>query len=411
MVKAAPISINWPWLAMPAGTKRGACWPTAPGTRFSARIGRLDLAAAAKQAVKEPDLDVGLSQLLEKFPADPNALRRPQLSLPSTEENLGALTPGTDHRFELVITNRGLLVLRGMATTNCEWLSLGDGAGAALKMFQTRGIYTLPVRVLGNKLRAGAKPLQGEIVIDTNGGTITLPVRADVPVRPFPSGTHANDVLAGARSPRELAVKAKANPLEAAVLFEQGAVKAWYASNGWTYPVEGTQASGKAAVQQFFEALGLTKPPRLEIDTERLLCKGKVGPTTHEARDDQHQRVQGGLRPGLEQSALDQSGAGKVSGQQSHDTVANRGPAPSGGNGPRRRDDSGQRQTAVCRARDPGGLGRSRRTWLPRRRSRPEGCPWVGFSRGSSRRSPARPRGRRWRVRHESRKREAGADG
>ena len=245
-------------------------WPS-----FFSAMGRLDLAVAAKQAVKEPDLDVGLSQLLEKFPAD--ALRRPQLALPSTEENLGTLAPGTDHRFELVISNRGLLVLRGMATTDCEWLSLGDGTGAALKMFQTRGVYTLPVRVHGNKLRAGRKPLQGEIVIDTNGGAIKLPVRADIPVRPFPSGTHANDALAGVKSPRELALKAKTHPQEAAVLFEQGAVKAWYASNGWTYPVEGTQASGKSAVQQFFEALGLTKPPLLEINTERLVCQGKVG--------------------------------------------------------------------------------------------------------------------------------------
>ena len=239
-------------------------------------IGRLDLSAAAKQAAREPDLDVGLSQLLEKFPTDPNALRRPQLSLPSAEENLGTLTPGTDRRFELMISNRGLLVLRGMATTNCDWLSLGDGAGAALKMFQTRGIYTLPVRVLGNRLRAGAKPLQGDIVIDTNGGAITVPVRAEIPVRPFPGGAQAN-VLAGAKTPRQLAVKAKANPKEAAALFEQGAVKSWYASNGWTYPVQGTQASGKAAVQQFFEALGLSKPPRLKVDTESLLCKGRAG--------------------------------------------------------------------------------------------------------------------------------------
>src|SRR5262245_55540031 len=37
---------------------------------FFAAIGRLDLATAAKQAGKEPDPDVGLAHLLEKFPAD-----------------------------------------------------------------------------------------------------------------------------------------------------------------------------------------------------------------------------------------------------------------------------------------------------------------------------------------------------
>lgn len=98
---------------------------------FFTAVGRLDLTAVAKQAAREPDRDVGLSHLLEKFPADPDVLRRPQLSLLSAEEDLGTLTPGTDHRFDLVISNRGLLVLRGMVTTDCEWLSFGDVKGPA----------------------------------------------------------------------------------------------------------------------------------------------------------------------------------------------------------------------------------------------------------------------------------------
>src|SRR5262249_906688 len=108
-----------------------------------------------------------------------------------------------------------------------------------------------------------------------------------------PNRTAANGVLGGAKTPRELASKAKANPQEAAILFEQGAVRAWYESNGWTYPVQGTQASGKGAVQQFFDALGLTKPPRLEIDTERLQCEGKVGErlTKHVTISTQEPRV------------------------------------------------------------------------------------------------------------------------
>ncbi|MCI0682637.1 MAG: PPC domain-containing protein, partial [Gemmataceae bacterium] len=255
-------------------------WPS-----FFAAIGRLDLMAAAKQAAKEPDRDVGLSQLLERFPADADALRPPKLALPAPAEDLGTLEPGQDHKFEVRISNQGMLVLRGMVMTDCDWLSFGDDrgsdrggsdrAGAELRMFQTRNIYTLPVRVLGHKLRAGRKPLEGQIVIDTNGGSITLPVRAKVPIRPFPQ--HANNVLAGAKSPHELAVKAKAHPHEAAALFEQGAVRAWYASNGWTYPIQGTDGTGKGAVQQFFEALGLTKAPKLEINTAQVACKGEAG--------------------------------------------------------------------------------------------------------------------------------------
>lgn len=247
-------------------------WPT-----FFGGIGRLDLAAVATQAAAEPDRDLGLSMLLEKFPADPDALRPPKLTLDSTEINLGQLRPEKDHVFELSIINQGMLVLRGMVVSNSDWLVFGDRAGPKQKMFQTRNICTLRVRALASKLRAGLKPMMGEIVVDTNGGAITVPIKAEVPILPFPKGVYANDALAGAKSPHEIAVKAKQNPNGAAILFEQGAVKAWYASNGWTYPIEGREGSGKGAVQQFFEALGLAKPPKLKIDTEYLMFKGKPG--------------------------------------------------------------------------------------------------------------------------------------
>jgi hypothetical protein len=247
-------------------------WPT-----FLGGIGRLDLAAAAKQAALEPDRDLGLSQLIERFPADPEALRRPNLTLGAAEESLGTLTPGHDKTFELTILNRGMLILRGTAISNCDWLVFGDRTGPSQKMFQTRNICNLKVRALGHKLRAGLKPLQGEIVVDSNGGTQTLVVKAEVPIIPFPKGVYANDALAGAKSPHEIALRSKQFPNEAAILFEQGAVKSWYASNGWIYPIDGSEGHGKGAVQQFFEALGLTKPPRLSLDTEFLNFKGKIG--------------------------------------------------------------------------------------------------------------------------------------
>src|SRR5207253_482892 len=40
---------------------------------------------------------------------------------------------------------------------------------------------------------------------------------------------------------------------------------------------EGSDGLGAGAVQQFFEVLGLTKPPRLEIDPLVLMCSGKPG--------------------------------------------------------------------------------------------------------------------------------------
>src|SRR5262249_61202062 len=64
---------------------------------------------------------------------------------------------------------------------------------------------------------------------------------------------------------------------DAAALFEKGAVAQWYKDNGWTYPVQGPSASGIGAVQQFFEALGLAKAPRVEINKQAIQLGGSVG--------------------------------------------------------------------------------------------------------------------------------------
>jgi hypothetical protein len=91
-------------------------------------------------------------------------------------------------------------------------------------------------------------------------------------VTPYPDG-----VLAGARTPRQVAEKARKAPKEAAVLFEKGAVACWYEQNGWIYPVQGPAASGLGAVQQFFEALGLVKPPQVTISEYSVNFLGRVG--------------------------------------------------------------------------------------------------------------------------------------
>src|SRR5262249_11752199 len=42
-------------------------------------------------------------------------------------------------------------------------------------------------------------------------------------------------------------------------------ISGWFAMNGWTYPIPGAPARGVAAVQQFFEHMGLSKPPALTL--------------------------------------------------------------------------------------------------------------------------------------------------
>src|SRR5262249_33060709 len=173
-----------------------------------------------------------------------------------------------DREFTLRLENQGMRLLYGSVSSADAWLGLGT-AGTSEKHFQLRHETVLPVRVRGARLRAGNKPLEGRLLVESNGGTAAVVVRAGVPIRPFPAGA-----LAGARSPRQVAEKAKADPRAAAPLFEDGSVAAWYRANGWTYPVQGPSASGLGAVQQFFEALGLTPPPRVDVSERKVVLEG-----------------------------------------------------------------------------------------------------------------------------------------
>lgn len=240
---------------------------------FLGSLGRVDLARAAREAARAPDRDRGLDQFLGKLPS--GVVEAPRLRVEPTEINLGLLQLGDDRRFDLTLENQGMRLLYGSATcVDCVWLSLGDASGVGQKVFEFHSDFALPVHVRGKYLRAGNKPLEGRIVLDTNGGKAAVNVRVDVPVKPFAMG-----VLAGAVSPRQVAEKAKVSPKEAALLMENGAVARWYRENGWTYPVQGPAASGLGAVQQFFEALGLTTPPKVDISELTVRFHGQPGDT------------------------------------------------------------------------------------------------------------------------------------
>ena len=239
--------------------------------RFLGGLGRGDLARVAHEAARSTDPDHGLDELLEKIPNE--SIQPPRLAVQPQEINLGTLAVGQDRTFQLRLQNLGMRLVRGTAT--CEdtpWLALGDGAGARQKIFQFGSDTVIPVRILGQRLRAGNKPVEARVTLDSNGGAMTIMVRGEVPIKPFPVG-----VLQGATTPRKIAEKAKASPKEAAVFFENGAVPRWYQDNGWIYPVQGPAASGLGAVQQFFEALGLTPPPKVEVNTRSVTLSGRVG--------------------------------------------------------------------------------------------------------------------------------------
>jgi hypothetical protein len=233
-------------------------------------LGRDDLAAAARKGAAEADPSVGLDLLLAHLPGD--ARLPPRLGVRPQEFNLGQLPVGTSRRFDLCVTNEGMGLLTGrIMVSGADWLALGDGAGAPEKVFRCHDGAIVPVQVIGDRLRAGP-PQKARLFIASGGGPACVVIRVETPVVPFAEG-----VLAGADSPRALAELARAAPAAAATLFENGAVAAWYQANGWTYPVRGRPAAGVAAVQQFFEALGLSDPPRVEIDRFCIELEGPPG--------------------------------------------------------------------------------------------------------------------------------------
>ena len=234
---------------------------------FLSSIGRIDLSMAAKEAAKFPDSSRGLDELLGKFPS--SVLSEARLNLSSQEINLGVLSRTAKREIKITIENGGMRLLFGSITSDSTWLAIGETGNASVKNFQTTGELTVPLRIVPEKLRASDKPLVAKLKIDSSGGSSVVLIRAEVPVTPFQLMP-----LSGALNPRQIASKAKANAKESAILFENGSVAKWYESNGWSYPVQGPSASGVGAIQQFFEALGLTPPPKTFINQTVVNLEG-----------------------------------------------------------------------------------------------------------------------------------------
>ena len=241
---------------------------------FLGGLGRADLVVAAREAAGFPDRDRGLAQLIERLPT--TVLEAARLVVEPAQVNLGRVRPGQDLRFDLRLHNSGMgLVAGSISCESCPWLVLGDpNSGVKSKLFQFLHDTTIPVILRGKALGASNKPLSGKLVLESAGKLLEVPIRVEVPVVPFADGA-----LAGATTPRQIAEKAKAQPKEAAALFARGAVARWYQANGWTYPVQEPSASGLAAVQQFFEALGLTSPPTVGLDRSEIRLECRAGET------------------------------------------------------------------------------------------------------------------------------------
>src|SRR5437660_50894 len=234
--------------------------------QFLAGAGRADLARAADEAKTQTDPDIALDTFLNSLPATVD--ERPRLDLNPRRLNLGTLHVGESRQLRLTVTNQGRGMLHGTLTVaeGNNWLRLGgNGKSNGECQIKTAGEQVIALRVDTRGLVAPHK-YSAKLTVITNGGIVEVPVRLDLVVQPFPKAP-----FQGAGSPREMAERMRTQPKAAVPLLENGEVARWFAVNGWTYPVLGPTAKGVAAVQQFFEGMGLSKPPPLELSQNPVL--------------------------------------------------------------------------------------------------------------------------------------------
>jgi len=220
--------------------------------QYMASIGRMDLVRAAKESQTNPDLDIALHAFVAALPV--GQVQGPRLELSPRRLVLGTLLAGENRSIALTVSNGGKGLLQGKLTVSGgDWLRLADG-GDGVCALKTAREQQVRLRVETRGLTP--KTYGCKLTIITNGGIAEVPVRLDVGALPFPRAP-----FQGAGSARGLAERMRQQPKQAVPLLENGEIARWFAANGWTYPVQGPTAKGVAAVQQFFEGLGLSRPP------------------------------------------------------------------------------------------------------------------------------------------------------
>jgi hypothetical protein len=233
--------------------------------QFLTAAGRLDLAKAAEETRGKPDPDVALDSFLARLPT--KQLAGPRLELEPRRLMLGRMRSGETMDVELRVINLGKGLLLGtVAVAGGEaWLRL-DGSGIGPLNIKATRDQLVTVHV-DTKSLSSLKEYKAHLTVITNGGIVEVPVRLTVAAYPFEPQPYR-----GAAAPRDLAVRMRNNPKPAVALLEGGEVQRWFEHNHWNYPVNGPTAKGMAAVQQFFESMGLARAPTLKLSDTEVHC-------------------------------------------------------------------------------------------------------------------------------------------
>jgi hypothetical protein len=232
--------------------------------QFFTTSGRADLFRASQEAQTQLDPDIGLVRFLSALPI--SKAQAAKLDLSPRRLLLGNVMAGESRQVQLTISNRGQGVLQGAlkVTEGGLWLTVAgepargsSNSGECLLRITQDQKITLQIDTRG---LASAQTYAGKLTVITNGGVVEVPVRMDLVAHPF-----GRPPFQGAKTPREMAERMRTHPKAAVPLLENGEIGRWFAGNGWDYPVRGMPARGVAGVQQYFEAMGLSRPPPVHI--------------------------------------------------------------------------------------------------------------------------------------------------
>jgi hypothetical protein len=231
---------------------------------FLAGIGRADLAKSAREAQGQADADIALTNFVSALPA--TGVQGPKLGLNPRRLIVGPMRVGEQRAGRVAVLNEGRGLLQGKVTVaeGVTWIKLVDGSDDRTFPLKTGKEQVIGFTTDTTGLTVGQN-YSGKLVVVTNGGVAELPIRLDLIPRPFPRQPYQ-----GASDPRDLARKMRDNPHPGVALLESGEVARWFASNGWSYPIAGATAPGLAAVQQYFEELGLAKAPQIVISEQEM---------------------------------------------------------------------------------------------------------------------------------------------
>ena len=231
-------------------------------TRYFGGAGRTDLAKAADEALAKADADIALTMFLDALPVAQT--KTPKIDINPRRLLLGTLLAGEQRQLQLVVSNRGHGTLQGTLriTEGANWIKV-DGGSANPCVIAAPREQTINLLVDTRGLPAGGT-FGGKMTVITNGGAVEVMARMDLAAKPFGKAP-----FQGARTPREMAELMRKQPKAAVPMLESGEISRWFAGNGWNFPVRGIQAKGVAGVQQFFETMGLSKPPALQSRASR----------------------------------------------------------------------------------------------------------------------------------------------